>query len=111
MNRFRRFLLILIIVEAIIIGVANLVYFNYTSKEIPKISRSEESGQTSYIVTYNNRDDNFNLILLNSALGTMAAISIIASVFAKCNKLLHPPGRSIYGKSKIDRLFLQGMRL
>ena len=89
MKSFRRFILFLIIIEALIIGIANFVYYNNSKANEPEIAREEENGQTVYRVTYKNRTDDSDLLLMNSALGAMAAISLVSCIHIN-RKIIKP---------------------
>lgn len=78
MKRFRRFVVILIIIEVLIIVISNALYFYNFKDNKPKIAREEENGQTVYRVTYHNEEGYFNLILMNSSLVAITVVSIVA---------------------------------
>lgn len=91
MKSFRRFIVILIIIEVLIIGIANIVYFNSFKDDTPQILREEDGDQLVYRVTYNNKTNDNDLILMNCALGTMAIISIAACIYIN-KKIIKPFG-------------------
>ena len=91
MKSFRRFIVFLIIIEALIISIVNVMYFSNSKKDTPQILREEENGQILYRVIYNNRVDDFDLILMNSSLGTIMAISIVACIYIN-RKIIKPFG-------------------
>ena len=89
MKSFRRFIVFLIIIEALIIGIVNVVYYNNSKNNSPQIAREEENGKTVYRVTYNNRTNDFYLVLMNSALGAMTAISLFSCIYIN-RKIIKP---------------------
>lgn len=89
MKSFRKFIVFLIILEALVIGIANVVYYNNSKDNQPQISREEENGQTVYRVTYKNKTDDSDLVLMNSALGAMAVISLISCIHIN-RKIIKP---------------------
>lgn len=89
MKRFRKFVVILIIIEMLIIGISNAIYFYNTKNNTPEILREEEDGQTVYRVTYHEGDSNIDLILMNSSLATISLMSIITFIYID-RKIIKP---------------------
>ena len=89
MKSFRKFIVFLIILEALVIGIANVVYYNNSKANQPQIAREEENGQTVYRVTYKNKTDDSDLVLMNSALGAMTIISLISCIHIN-RKIIKP---------------------
>ena len=89
MKRFRKFGVILIIIEMLIIGISNAIYFYNTKNNTPEILREEEDGQSVYRVTYHEGDSNIDLILMNSSLATISLMSIITFIYID-RKIIKP---------------------
>lgn len=89
MKKFRRFVVILIIIEVLVIAISNAIYFHYSKNNEPQIAREEENGQIVYRVTYKNRTEDFYLVLMNSSIGTIALVSLVACAFIN-KKIVKP---------------------
>lgn len=89
MKNFKKFIVFLIIVEALILVIVNLSYSNISKKNEPTLIRDEENGQIVYRVIYNNENEESYLILINGALVTISAISIAACIHIN-RKIIKP---------------------
>lgn len=89
MKQFRKFIIILVIIEALIIVIANIAYSNISKKNEPQLVREEENGQIVYRVTYNRKNDDLYILLINGSLITIAAISVFACIYIN-KKIIKP---------------------
>lgn len=89
MKQFRKFIIILVIIEALIIVIANTAYSNISKKNEPQLVREEENGQIVYRVTYNRKNNDLYIILINGSLITIAAISVFACIYIN-KKIIKP---------------------
>lgn len=89
MKRFKRFILLVVFIEVLIIAVANYIYIQNTKKQEAHIVREENSNQIIYKVDYNYNKDRFNIILINSSLGVMVLASVITYIYIN-RKIIKP---------------------
>lgn len=89
MRKFRKFIIIVIILELLVIGATNYIYFNNSNKEETQISREENEGQITYRINYNYNKNEFNIILINSALGVIVALSVVTYIYIN-KKIIKP---------------------
>lgn len=89
MKSFKKLIILIIIIEALIIGLANFIYYYNNKDSEPNIVREEDNNQIVYRVTYENKNDNSTLIIMNCSMGTIALISIIACMYIN-KKIIKP---------------------
>ena len=80
MKRFKKFIVVLFIIEVLIIIFSNIVYKSISKKNEPELIREEENGQIVYRVIYNNQHQEHYLYILNFAMVTISMISIVACI-------------------------------
>ena len=89
MKRFKKFIVVLFIVEILIIIASNIAYMNISKKNEPELIREEENGQIVYRVIYDNKHQERYLYVINGGLITITVISIIACVHIN-RKIIKP---------------------
>lgn len=89
MKKFKKYIAVIILIEVLIIVITNCMYIFSSKNRKTDISRNVEENQISYKITYNKVDDNKNLIILNSALGTIFLISIGTLIYIN-RKIVKP---------------------
>ena len=89
MKKFRKFIIVVIILEILIIAITNLIYIQNSKKDETKISREENNGQIIYKIDYNGNKDNYNLILINGSLVIVVVLSIITYMYIN-KKIIKP---------------------
>lgn len=89
MKRFKKFIVVLFIIEVLIIIFSNIVYTSISKKNEPELIREEENGQIVYRVIYNNQHQEHYLYILNFAMVTISMISIVACIHIN-RKIIKP---------------------
>lgn len=89
MKRFKKFIVVLFIIEVLIIIFSNIVYTSILKKNEPELIREEENGQIVYRVIYNNQHQEHYLYILNFAMVTISMISIVACIHIN-RKIIKP---------------------
>ena len=89
MKKFRKFIIIVIIIEALIIAITNFVYIQNSKRETAQIIREEADGIVTYKVDYNANKDKFNIELINCSLGIIVVLSIITYIYIN-KKIIKP---------------------
>lgn len=89
MKKFRKFIIIVIIIEILIITIANFLYLQNSKEDETQILREESNNQIIYKVNYNGNKDNFNLILINGSLAIIVVLSIITYIYIN-KKIIKP---------------------
>ena len=93
MKKFAKFILIVLILEIILVFFTNFLYINNSKNTDTKITREEENGQIVYRVEYDSNKNNFNLFLINGALGFSLILTL--SSFIYVNKKIIKPFQDI----------------
>lgn len=81
MKKFKKFIIIVVILEILIIAITNFLYLQNSKKDEPEIFREELDGIVTYKVTYNSKSDNFNIILINTSLIVAGVLTIFTYVY------------------------------
>ena len=89
MRKFKKFIFVVIIIEILIIAVANFVYIQKSKEDSTNIIREENNNQITYKITYNENKDIENVIIINISLGTIVILSIITYIYIN-NKIIKP---------------------
>ena len=89
MKKFRKFIIVVIILEILIIAITNFIYIQNSKKDETQISREEKNGQIIYKIDYNGNKNNFNLILLNGSLVVVVGLTIITYIYIN-KKIIKP---------------------
>lgn len=89
MRKFKKFIFVVIILEIIIIAVANFVYIQKSKEDSTNIIREEKNNQITYKITYNENKDIENVIIINISLGAIVILSIITYIYIN-NKIIKP---------------------
>ena len=89
MERFKKLIILVVLIDIIIVALANVLYMqNVNNKEV-KINREEKNGIVTYKVMQNEEDDTFNLILINTSLVTMSVFLIFICIYVD-RKIIKP---------------------
>ena len=89
MKKFRKFIIVVIILEILIIAITNFIYIQNSKKDETQISREEKNGQIIYKIDYNGNKNNFNLILINGSLVVVVGLTIITYIYIN-KKIIKP---------------------
>ena len=89
MKKFRKFIIVVVILEILIIAITNFVYIQNSKKDETKIERDENNGLITYKINYNSNKDNINLVLINCSLGAITVLSIITYIYIN-KKIIKP---------------------
>lgn len=89
MKKFKKFIIISIIIELLIIGIANFLYIQNSKNEKTEISREEKNDQIIYTIEHNIKNNDFNIILINSSLAIMFVFTVITYIYIN-RKLVKP---------------------
>ena len=89
MKNFRKFIILVIILEVLIIAITNFAYIQNSKKETAQVTREEAEGIITYKVNYNTDKDAFNIKLINGSLSAIVIFSVI-TYFYISKKILKP---------------------
>lgn len=89
MKKFKKFIIVVIILEILIIAITNYIYIQNSKKDETQISREEKNGQIIYKIDYNGNKNNFNLILINGSLVVVVGLTIITYIYIN-KKIIKP---------------------
>lgn len=89
MKKFRKYILLLVIIDLLIILATNFSYINNSKKDETNITREENNEQIIYKVDYNGNKDSYNLILINFSLAGVVAISVFTYIYIN-KKIIKP---------------------
>ncbi len=89
MKKFRKFIVVVIILEALIIAITNFVYIQNSKKETAQITSEEKNGIVTYKVDYNANKDKFNMKLINGSLGVIVVLSVVTYIYIN-KKIIQP---------------------
>lgn len=93
MKKFTKYIFIILILEIILIFFTNFLYINNSNKKNTKITREEENNQVVYRIEYDSNNNNFNIILINSALGFSLILTLASFIYV--NKRVIKPFQDI----------------
>lgn len=89
MKKFKKFIIIVVIIDILIIAITNLIYLNSSKGEKTQILRDENNGQITYQIIHNQNKDDFNIVLINTSLGVIVLFSVSTYVYVS-KKIIKP---------------------
>lgn len=89
MKKFRKFIIVVIILDILIIAITNFIYIKNINNDETQISREENIGQIVYKIDRNPNKDNFNIVLINTSLTVVVVLSIITYMYIN-KKIIKP---------------------